>query len=455
MKRHLIILLIGIIGLLTFFALGCAGKKAGGEKAAEKKIAYYRDPMNPAITVDHPGKAPCGMDYVPVYAGDVSAKGIHIDPAVVQNIGVLTEEVKKRDLKKEIRTSGTVDLNESAVYTISIKFMGWADKLHISYTGERVTRGQPLLDIYSPELVSTQEEYLQSLRYAKSLAPDASEEARRGSRELAESSRARLLNWDVAESEIQSLVARGTVNKIMTLRSPDNGVVLEKMVEQGKQIEPGMPLYRIADLSTVWVMADIYQQDLALIKIGQRADVELSSLVGKIFEGRVAYLSPVVDQAAKTAQARIEVRNTPDLQFKPGLFATVRIASLAAVAAVAIPEQAVIHSGERNIAVIALGGGYFDPREVQLGLTAGGYVQVLRGVEAGEKVVTSAQFLIDSESNLKNAINQMGGAMPGMNMPSSPAPGKDEPAMSQPEPTMQPPSQEDRGNGSMPGMDMK
>lgn len=141
MKRKHVILSIGIISLLILLAAGCSGKKAGGEKGSEKKIAYYRDPMNPAITVDHPGKAPCGMDYVPVYAGDASIKGIHIDSAVVQNIGVMTEEVKKRELKKEIRTSGTVDLNESAVYTISIKFMGWADKLHISYTGEHVTRG--------------------------------------------------------------------------------------------------------------------------------------------------------------------------------------------------------------------------------------------------------------------------------------------------------------------------
>jgi RND family efflux transporter MFP subunit len=189
---------------------------------------------------------------------------------------------------------------------------------------------------------------------------------------------------------------------------------------------------------------------LPFIQVGQRTEVELSSMPGKPFEGRVAYLSPVVDQTAKTAQARIEVRNTADLQLKPGMFATVRIASPVAVSAVAVPEQAVIHSGERAVAVIALGGGYFDPREVRLGLTAGGYVQVLQGVAAGEKIVTSAQFLIDSESNLKSAVNQMGGAMPGMAMPASPS----TPAGPRPELTVQPPSREDRGGGSMPGMDM-
>jgi RND family efflux transporter MFP subunit len=445
MKRTLkFTVLVAVLAVGALWAAGCSGKKVGSVNDAGKQIAYYRDPMNPAITVDHPGKAPCGMDYVPVYAGEVSTKGIRIDPAVVQNIGVMAEEVKKRDLKKEIRTSGTVALNESKVYTLSTKFMGWAEKLYISYTGERVARGQPLLEVYSPELVSTQEEYLQALRYAQALPPDASAESRQGSRELAESARARLLNWDIPDSEIQALTARGTANKTMTLRSPDNGVVLEKMVEQGKQVEPGMVLYRIADLSVVWVMADIYPQDLPFVQTGQRTEVELSSLPGKIFEGRVAYLSPVLDQVAKTAQARIEVRNTPDLQFKPGMFATVRIASPVAVQAVAIPEQAVIHSGEKNIAVIELGGGYFDPREVQLGLVAGGYAQVLQGVAAGEKVVTSAQFLIDSESNLKSAISQMGGALP----------GRGNATAAQPEPTVQPPSREDRGS-SMPGMDMK
>lgn len=463
MKRNNSILVIGIAGLLILFAAGCAGKKAGG--GTEKTIAYYVDPMNPANRSDKPGIAPCGMAMVPIYVGDKNAKGIRIDPAVVQNIGVMSEEVKKRDLKKEIRTSGAVSLNESKVYTISTKFMGWADKLYVSYTGERVALGQPLLDIYSPELVSTQEEYLQALRYAKSLPPDASEEARRGSRELAESARARLLNWDIPDSEIQTLAARGTASKTMTLRSPDNGVVLEKMVEQGKQVEAGMPLYRIADLTTVWIMADIYQQDLPFIQNGQRTDVELSSMPGKIFEGRVAYISPVVDQASKTAQARIEVRNTPDLQFKPGMFATVRIASPVAVQAIAIPEQAVIHSGERNVAVIEIGGGYFDPREVQLGIAARGYIQVLHGVEAGEKVVTSAQFLIDSESNLKSAVNQMS-AMSGMNMPAAPsAPEKEnampnmpgmgnEPTATRPAPTVKPSSSEEQGRGSMPGMNM-
>jgi RND family efflux transporter MFP subunit len=446
--------------VLLIATAGCAKHKASAP--AGSAVAYWVDPMNPTHTYDHAGQAPCGMDLVPVYVTDKNVRGIRIDPAVVQNIGVTTEDVQERALQKEIRTSGTVALNEQKVYTISSKITGWAEKLYVNYTGERVTQGQSLLDFYSPELVSTQEEYLQALRYARSLPPDTSDQARRGADDLAASARARLLNWDIPEAEIQALEQRGAATKTMTLRAPDRGVVLEKMVEQGKQVEAGLPLYRIADLSTVWILADLYQQDLPFVNPGDRASVELSSSPGKAFTGRVTFISPVVNPDAKTAQARIEVANTPGGTLKPGMFATVRILSPVKVKAVAVPEQSVIHSGERNVVVIAMGNGYFEPRQVTLGVAAGGYVQVLRGLEAGEKLVTSAQFLIDSESNLKTAINQMGGAMPGMNMPAAPAagpegkegtdlPGKNTPAGMPPGCTMTPKPQP-QPMENMPGM---
>jgi RND family efflux transporter MFP subunit len=415
MKRNLFFILLAAASLgAAFFLAGCAKPKTGA--SGGQTVAYWADPMNPTHTYDKPGKAPCGMDLVPVYATDANLKGIRIDPAVVQNTGVTTEVVQERTLQREIRTSGTLAPNERKVYNVNSKIMGWADRLYVNYTGESVTRGQALLDLYAPELVSTQEEYLQSLRYARSLPADASEDSRRGAQDLVASARARLLNWDVTEAEIDALERRGAASKTLPLRSPDNGVVLEKMIEQGKQVEPGMPLYRIADLSVVWVMADLYQQDLPFVAVGNRAGIELSDWPGKAFAGRVAFISPVVNPDSKTAQARIEVTNTPDLTLKPGMFATVRILSPVPVKAVAVPEQAVIHSGERHVIVMALGNGYFEPREVALGVSAGGYTQVLTGLTAGEKVVTSAQFLIDSESNLKNAIDQMA-PMPGMAMP--------------------------------------
>lgn len=378
--------------------------------SGERKIAYYKDPMHPWYTSDKPGKAPdCGMDLVPVYEGENDTKGIKIDPVTVQNIGVKTETVGKRKLTKVIRTVGKVDFDETRVYSINTKIMGWVEKLYIDYTGKVVRKGDPLMELYSPELVSTQEEYLQAIRYREQMRESSLEEARRGAEALVESAKRRLLYWDISESEIRALETRGTPKKTMTFYSPVDGIVMEKMIFKGKSVMPGMDLFKIADLSTVWVLADIYQYELPWVKIGQVADIELSYLPGKTFKGTITYIYPTLSMETRTAKVRIEVRNTPNIDFKPEMFATVKIVSPVAVDAVAVPDQAIIRSGERNVVVVALGGGYFDPREVKLGVMADGYVQILEGVREGEKIVTSSQFLIDSESNLKAAISQLAG----------------------------------------------
>lgn len=378
--------------------------------AGEKKIAYYKDPMHPWFTSDKPGKAPdCGMEMVPVYEGESDAKGIKIDPVTVQNIGVKVEDVKIRKLKKLIRTVGKVQTDETKVYSINSKIMGWVEKLHVDYTGKPVRKGEPLLELYSPELVSTQEEYLQAIRYQKQLAQSSIDDARKGAENLVQSAERRLQYWDISEAEIKTLEERGTPNKTMTFYSPVDGIVIEKMVFKGQNVMAGMELYKIADLSTVWVIADIYQYELPWVKVGQKVDIELSYSSGKKFRGTVTYIYPMLSMETRTAKVRVEVRNTPALEFKPEMFATVQIASPIVVNAVAVPDQAIIRSGERNIAVIALGGGYFDPREVKLGVTADGYVQILDGVKEGEKIVVSSQFLIDSESNLKAAVSKMAG----------------------------------------------
>ena len=383
-------------------------EESGG--AGEKKIAYYKDPMHPWFTSDKPGKAPdCGMDLVPVYEGESNAKGIKIDPVTVQNIGVKVEDVKVRKLNKIIRAVGKVQTDETKVYSVNTKIMGWVDKLYVDYTGKIVRKDEPLLELYSPELVSTQEEYLQAIRYQKKLGESSIAEARQGADDLVESAKRRLLYWDIPASEIRALERRDTPKKTMMFYSPVNGYVMDKMVFKGQSVMAGMELYKIADLSTVWIIADIYQYELPWVKVGQKADIELSYMPGKKFRGTITYVYPMLSMETRTAKVRVEVRNTPALEFKPEMFATVQIASPAALNAVAVPEQAIIHSGERNIAVIALGGGYFDPREVKLGVTAEGYVQILDGVKEGEKIVVSSQFLIDSESNLKAAISQMTG----------------------------------------------
>jgi len=391
---------------MDFVPVYAEQSKASGER----RIAYYKDPMHPWFTSERPGKAPdCGMDLVPVYEGEGDSNGIKIDPVTVQNIGVKTEKIERRKLTKVIRTVGKVDLNEPRVYSVNTKIMGWVENLHVDYTGKIVHQGDPLLELYSPELVSTQEEYLQAIRYKKQLAQSSIEEARKGADELIQSALRRLQYWDISEREIKELEDRGTPKKTMTFYSPVDGIVLEKMVNKGQSVMAGMDLYKIADISTVWILADIYQYELPWVKVGQEAEVELSYLAGRIFRGTVSYIYPTVNMETKTAKVRVVVENTRNFDLKPEMFATVKISSPVVVDAVAVPDQAIIRSGERNVAVIALGGGYFEPREIKLGVMADGYVQVLNGVRAGETIVTSSQFLIDSESNLKAAVSQMSG----------------------------------------------
>ncbi|MDO8550023.1 MAG: efflux RND transporter periplasmic adaptor subunit, partial [Ignavibacteria bacterium] len=369
-------------------------EKSGDGK---KKIAYYQDPMHPWYTSDKPGVAPdCGMDLVPVYEGEENVEGIKIDPVTVQNIGVKIETVEKRKLEKTIRTVGKVEYDETKVYNINTKIMGWVEKLYVDYTGKYVQKGQPLLEIYSPELVSTQEEYLQAIKYQKKMSGSSSLDAQKGTNELVESSKRRLQYWDISEKDIVELEQRGTPKKTMTIYSPENGIVTEKMVLQGQNIMAGMELYKIADLSNVWVIADVYQYEVPWIKNGQEVELNLSYLPGKSYKGKVTYIYPFLNEESKTIKVRTEVRNTASYDFKPGMFANVTIKSPVSIDAVAVPEQSLIRTGERTIAVISLGGGYFDPREVKTGVTASGYVQILEGIQEGEKIVTSSQFLIDS-----------------------------------------------------------
>ena len=383
--------------------------EASGQ-TGQKKIAYYKDPMHPWFTSDKPGKAPdCGMDLVPVYEGECDTKGINIDPVTMQNIGVKTEVAENRNLNKTIRATGKVDYDETKIYSVTTKVMGYVEQLYVDYTGKTVHKGEVLMDLYSPELVATQQEYLQAIHYQKQLENSSIEEARKEAEELVQSAKRRLLYWDIPESEIKALEERGIPKKTMTIVSPVNGIVIEKMVLKGQNVMAGMTLYKIVDISTVWILADVYQFELPWVKAGQKAKIELSYIPGKTFNGTVSYIFPYLNMETKTVQVRIQATNTPNMEFKPEMYVTVTLSSPLRINAVTVSEQAIIRSGERNIIVVALGGGYFDPRDVTLGVTADGYTQVLDGIHAGESIVTSSQFLIDSESNLKAAIDQMKG----------------------------------------------
>jgi RND family efflux transporter MFP subunit len=399
-----------------------------GEKAPAKekrKIKYWKAPMNPAYIRDKPGKSPMGMDLVPVYEGEAEGQ-IKINPTMVQNIGVKTVKVKRRTLARKIRTIGTLTYDERMVYHIHTKYEGWIEKLHVDFTGQEVGQNELLLEIYSPELVSTQEEFLLASKYQQSLKDSPFTEIGEAANTLLESTRKRLQLFDVPDHQIEALMRDKVITKTMHIHSPVRGFVIEKKALQGMRVQPGMGLYMIADLSNIWVMADVYEYELPWVKVGQKVEMNLSYFPGKKFSGKVTFIDPFLDPKTRTNKVRMEFAN-PKWELKPDMYANVIIKSLIAKRGVAVPEEAVIHSGEREIVIVQGPSGTFESRELTLGSQADGYYQVLKGLRAGEIVVTSSNFLIDSESNLKEAIGKLQKSKPAQPMnheTKKPAPGK-------------------------------
>ena len=372
--------------------------------------SYWKAPMDPTYVRDEPGKSPMGMDLVPVCPGEgaaVGGSGIQIDPSLVQNMGVRMAPVVRRDLSRKLRTVGRVAYDERRVDHVHTKVQGWIERLFVEYEGESVGRGQPLLEIYSPELVSTQEELLLAARYRDSTRESRFEDVSRGGEDLFLATRRRLELWDISKRDIERLLETGEVRKNLTLYAPTKGVVTHLMVRKGMEVGPNNNLYTIADLSRVWVYADVYEYELPWVREGQNAIIDLSYLPGRSFEGKVTYVYPVLDPTTRTARVRVELDN-PDGILKPEMFANVTIATEIHEGVLAVPEESIIRSGRRTIAVVAVGEGRFSPREVVLGIDTGdGWIEVQDGLEEGESVVTSGQFLIDSESKLQEAAQKM------------------------------------------------
>jgi membrane fusion protein, copper/silver efflux system len=327
---------------------------------------------------------------------------IQISPERQQLIGVKTGKVDKRPLAQVIRTVGRIEYDEQRVGTVSAKIAGWVEDLHADFTGRFVAKGHPLLTIYSPELVSTQEEYLLALRAKSSWEKSAYPEISAGGDLLVDSTRRRMKFWDISDAQVQRLEKSGEIQKAMTLHAPMSGVILEKMVNRGSFVEPGAMLFRIADLSTVWLIADIYEYEMPMIRLGQEARITLSSMAGEVFQGKAVYIYPTLDPRTRTARVRFELPN-PQGRLKPEMFANLDI-SVDLGERTAVPSAAVIDTGNRNVVLIAKEGGYFEPRDIVTGLRANGYIEVLEGLKPGDMVVTSANFLIDSESKLKDAV---------------------------------------------------
>jgi len=344
---------------------------------------------------------------------DMGSGEINVSPEKQQLVGIRTAVAEVRPLVKKIRTVGIVTYDETRVAQVFSKVDGWVEKLFVNYTGKQVQKGQPLFTYYSPELVSTQEEYLLALDAKRTLGSSSIKEISAGADSLLESAHRRLSLWDISEDQIGELQKSRQPKRSLTLFSPISGFVIKKDVLQGMRVMPDKELYTIADLSTVWVNADIYEYELANIRIGQKAAINLSYFPGRTFNGRVTWISPVLDEKTRTAKIRLEFPNREFL-LKPEMYTNAEI-EIDAGKKLAIPDEAVLDSGLRKVAFLDKGDGRFEPAEVKLGGKFDGYYEVLAGLSPGERIIASAGFLLDSESRLKEAMGAMAG-MPGMDM---------------------------------------
>ncbi len=336
----------------------------------ERKLLYYRNPMGLPDTSPVPKKDPMGMDYIAVYEGEedsepASANQIRISTEKVQKLGVRTEPAQARALDKVVRASGRIEPDERRIFDITPKFEGYIERLHVNVTGQPVARGQPLFEVYSPELVSAQREYTVAAQGVEALR-EAEGPAQAGMRQLAESSLMRLKNWDISEEQIRALAKSGEAKRTLTFRSPVTGIVTEKKALQGMRFMPGEALYQVADLSSVWVVADVFEQDIGLVKPGAKARVRINAYPDKVFEGTVSYVYPKLAADTRTVPVRVELAN-PGQLLKPAMFAQVELPASGKERAVTVPVSAVIDSGTRQVVLVQKGEGRFEPREAKLG----------------------------------------------------------------------------------------
>lgn len=343
-------------------------------------------------------------------AGD-SARPVSLSHADQRRIGVTFAAVEYAPLEREVRTVGQVAVDETRTHTVTLKVDGWVERLHVDFTGQAITRGAPLLALYSPTLVSAQEELLLARRLATAVAAGDTR-ARENADDLVASARRRFTWWDIPADEVARVEQSGEVQRTLTVRAPASGVVVEKNVTSGQRVMAGEPLYRLADLEVVWVEGEVYEQDLRTIAVGQVATAEFDALPGERFQGRVAYVYPLLTPETRTARVRIALSN-PGLRLKPGMYATLLLAVRATQPVLSVPRGAVLATGERSLVFVRRANGQLEPRQVQTGSTTDLRIQILRGLAAGDTVVASATFLIDAESNLGTALGGMGD-MPGM-----------------------------------------
>ena len=390
-----------------------AGAATGA--AAARRILHYRNPMDPSVTSPVPMKDPMGMDYVPVYSDEVpAARGVEghasidVSPDESRLTGIQTAVARWGRLARTIRMVGEVKADETRISQVHTKISGWVEKLFVNSSGQVVRKGQPLLSIYSPELLATQEEFLRARESAGRFAASDVPEVRRGGADLLEAARRRLLLFDVPQSFIETLERTGQPQRAVTLEAPASGFVTTKEVVAGAQIEPGLTLFTVTDLSRVWVEGEVYEYEAPLVRLGQKARVTLAYDPTRVHEGRISYIDPYLNTDTRTLRVRFEFAN-PGLTLKPGMYANVELEAQA-VEGVLIPDAAILDTGPRQIVYVMTGEGRYEPRQVKVGIRSDGLSQILSGVKAGEAVVDRANFLLDSESRIRAATTSAPGA---------------------------------------------
>jgi len=397
-------------------AVAAAAAPAAAE--GQRKILYYEDPMHRWYRSDKPGIAPdCGMKLVPVYAEEAGSSppatpgAVQISTARQELIGVRSEPARYRTLDKMIRTVGRVTLDEERIANVHIKVSGWIQKVFVDYTFQHVMKGDPLFTLYSPELLASEQEYLLALRAERELGSSSFTEVAASGKNLIEAARRRLELWDLTEDQIHELEKTGKPQREITLYSPASGHVMERKAFPSQYVTPDTELYKLADHSEVWVNADIYEGEMPFVEVGQEATLTAASLPGQTLKGRVIFIPPHLMEETRTLPVRMEFPNA-ELKLKPEMFVNVEMHRPLG-RQLTVPVDAVLDSGERQRVFIDRGDGYFLPREVKIGERTEDYVTITSGLRAGEKVVTRANFLIDSESNLRQSIAGMA-EMPGM-----------------------------------------
>jgi len=406
MKPTLVVLMVAA-AFLGGLELERWHAKPAAAGPAERKVLYWVDPMHPWYKSDKPGIAPdCGMKLVPMYAGEqlpnrVAANAVQVSPEKQQSIGVEYGTAEYETTADTIRAAARVTLDETKIVKVQTRLEGWIDRVFADFTGKYVKKGDPLATVYSPDALATQQEYLLALRAQHIMHDDAMPAMSAGNDNLVAAARKRLELWDISGPQIDEVGRTGKPIENLTVYAPASGYVTERNAFPKQHVTSDTVLYTLADLSSVWVLADVFEYEAAGVRLGQAATLTLDYLPGRTFYGRVSYILPGVDPASRTLKARIAFDNPGGL-LKPDMYGQVEIHTGGARRLMA-PESAVLDSGDRQVVYVDRGNGNLEPRPVRVGEHVGGKVEILAGLTAGERIVTSGNFLLDSESQLKAA----------------------------------------------------